>query len=244
MTFRASPSIMPDIQDHMIQCWPNEGVMGITRDQTPVPLKNCHEKPKEAFRVDPQEFYQHDIQLLIHSHPTHLGLGSTNGEPRDPRTPSLADMRAQQSLNITFGIASVDEHSCSDPLYFPDWDAPLEGEPYVYGVSDCYSVIQRWYWQTRGIKLKNFPRDFNSLYDDISLYDRYWREAGFTQVEDYDNWQDGDLVVMRFRSQVNNHGGVVVDGGENILHHINHRLSERVPLSRWNSRVSYGLRLT
>lgn len=234
-----------EIKHHMVRCWPQEGVVGITAQDQLVPLTNTHESPREAFRVDPAEFYAHDIQCLIHSHPTHLGLGSTNGEPRDPRTPSIQDMIAQQNLGVTFGIVSVDQDTCSDPLYFPDLDLPQDGVPYVYGVSDCYSVIQRWYWQERGVRLRDFPRDHNKLYSDtLSLYDRYWREAGFTIVPDYDNWQDGDILVMRYRSPVNNHGGVVVDGGVNVLHHINHRLSERVPLSRWQSRVTYGLRLS
>ena len=229
-----------DIHQYILEDYPNESVMGINENKELVKLDNIHEDPQEFFRVDSKEFYDCDIVFLIHSHTVINGKGLTmpDGSWLDPRTPSKEDMQLQLGLDIPFAIVSTDGDECSDPIYFPDYDAPLLGIEYVNGAYDCWNLVMRFFKQEYGIHIEDYPRAAghwfeDSNHKDIDVYKKY-DQYGFVEV-DIKNIKYGDLVMFQMKGSIS-HAGIYV-GDDKFIHHINKRLSSTESLPRWRNRI-------
>jgi cell wall-associated NlpC family hydrolase len=122
-------------------------------------------------------------------------------------------------------------------------EAPLVGCEYRYGSDDCYGLVRRWYWQTRGIVLRDFPRGAETADGDGNAFTAYYAEAGFLPVPLDASLEVGDMLLMRVasRNHAPNHSGVYV-GGDLLLHHLPKRLSMRESLPRYRDRVTHILR--
>lgn len=227
-----------NIKSKVIEDYPNESVIGITSDKEFIPFYNIHSDPNNFFRINPEEFYKHDIAVLIHSHTVidGIGLNSPDGSWIDPRTPSKEDMELQKALNIPFAIVSTDGDECSNPLFFPDYDSPLLGIEYINGVYDCWSLLMRFYHQKFKIKIDDYPRahshwDKRTEHADIDVYTQY-EDYGFIEVEEPEY---GDLIIFKIKDSIS-HGGIYV-GDDKFIHHISKRLSCTESLPRWRSKV-------
>ncbi|QBC44467.1 C40 family peptidase [Iodobacter fluviatilis] len=154
-----------------------------------------------------------EILAVVHSHP--------NASPE----PSPAD---RVSCNISGLPWLIVSHPPSGhQLLCPDdYQAPLLGRPFVHGVLDCYALIRDWYRQERSIVLPDFNRRDNWWLGDDNLYMDHFKEAGFAEVQDVDDWQIGDVILMQIRADKPNHGAVYLGDGI-IMHHIHGRLSGR-----------------
>lgn len=116
--------------------------------------------------------------------------------------------------------------------------APLVGREFVFGVQDCYTLIQDYYRQELGIELPDFERE-DGFWESKPLPGGGWShgrelylegfaQAGFVQVPAP---AKHDVILMQVASEVTNHGGIYLgdeDGGL-MLHHLYGQLSTRVP---------------
>lgn len=229
------------IDEIMLKAYPNEGVCGINAEGEVIEFENIAEDPRKDFKIDSQSFHKARVEFLIHSHPTHLNMAKmVSGKPIDPRTPSMSDMKTQQNLNIPFGIVSTDGQEVSEILMFPDLDAPLTGLPYVYGVYDCFSIVRRYFYQKFDKVILDYPRDYNGLFDEFSLYRKHLEASDFIEIPLWSEWKNGDLGVLKLKSRVENHA-VLYDDGQ-FLHHVNGKDSETLNFDNWKKRITLRLR--
>lgn len=226
-------------EDHCRSEYPNEACAIIVDGQV-IPTPNSAENPAAAFRIDPQHYGQAMIegrlQAVLHSHI----ITQKTSPKHDPRTPSEADLVSWIAMAIPFGISAVNTDQVSDPLWLDDnTGRPLEGREFVWGYSDCFTLVRDYYKQTLNIKLKNYPRGSGWDSEHNHIVNRY-KDCGFVEV-DKDNLQVHDLLVFQVRAPYPNHLAVVTDTNE-MLHQFADRLSGKETIAKWGNHVVLVLR--
>lgn len=120
----------------------------------------------------------------------------------------------------------------------------LEGRPFQPGEVHCYRLVQDFYLDNFGIKLRDYavPVDWDGRKFDL-IEMGFEREGGF-KVPDWNirNLQPGDILAVALRSAAPNHLCIYV--GENkILHHLYGQLSKTETLRDfWRMSTCYVLR--
>lgn len=208
-----------------------------------IPCVNQADDPTKDFAIDSALVAKYmltsKVDAILHSHPfPQLDARST---------PSAADMRGQVSTNVPWGIIDTDGEVVNDPYWLTDanLDTPLIGMQFHHGVFDCYTAVRKWFWQKRGIKLIEMPRDDLWWTKDESLYLANFEKAGWVQIS-VDSIRNGDVILGKVNSEVVNHAAVYLDNEEDgkglIYHHLPGRLSRREPANPWVNRADVVLR--
>jgi cell wall-associated NlpC family hydrolase len=156
-----------------------------------------------------------EIQLVVHSHP--------NISPK----PSQADLIGCEEsglpwLIINWPIGTTYQFEPSG------YEAPLIGREYLWGVTDCFTLIRDYYKQKFGITINDRPRDARFWHKGESLYVDNYESEGFVRIKDLKDIREHDVLLMQARSRVPNHGAIYI-GNEMILQHFEGRLSSRDP---------------
>jgi cell wall-associated NlpC family hydrolase len=214
---------------HALTEYPNE-CCGVVVDGAYVPLLNVAAVPAMDFQLSASAPIEY--QAVLHSHCA----------PAFVREPSVADMAGQIETAVPWGIVLTDGKEASGILWWGDFrlDEPLIGSSYHWYITDCWSVIRRWHWQTLGIKRQEFPRDYQEFKAGGDLFRRNTVAAGLHPIS-ADEAKTGDVVFMTIRGSVANHCGVIVQD-QLLLHHLPGRLSCREPIGRWKRLITDYLR--
>ncbi len=162
--------------------------------------------------------------------------------------PTEADLVSCEATGLPWHIVAVGKDAGEHTPTVLDWhsfepngyQAPLVGRAFFHGSLDCYGLIRDFYARELGIELLDFERqdDWWSKSDCGELYLENFDRAGFYQVDGEPEY--GDVILMQYRSDRTNHGGVYlgdkplksqldlhpIPGA--LLHHAMPRLSERV----------------
>lgn len=219
------------IKEHAVRDYPKESC-GFIVNGDYVPMWNESEEPERAFSISQHEYLNYadaGLEAVVHSHPD------------GPLSASKMDMEQCQASALPWGILITDGEICSDLVWMDDNDRPpLIGRNFVWGVTDCYTLIRDYYLEEFGVFLKEFPRE-----------DQYWLKEGIGYLEQYEEGgfyrvplsdaKPGDLFLAKILSPVENHGGVIVTN-TTILHHLYGRLSKYDVLGPWYKRMTYILR--
>lgn len=232
--------VVKALQEHAIQAYPQEAV-GLIINGEYVPKKNTHPEPDLGGVVPLRELLSvmedGSLQAICHSH------------PKGPNYPSMRDMTSQREFDLPFVIVSTDGSACLKPFAWGDQIEPadLVGRGFMHGVRDCYALIRDWFFLERGIRLGEYPRDWEWWKQGQHLYEMGFAQEGFQEISHQDVTV-GDCCLMAVRSPVPNHAAVVVENGC-ILHHATARqgydpgcLSKRQTIERWTPYVTHWLR--
>ena len=171
------------------------------------PCDNIAENKTHNFVINPLQMLEAErlgkILAYYHSH--------TLGD----ETPSMPDKINSQSTQLPSLIYSVLTKKFY--LYTPDnFKAPLIGRPFVWGISDCFSLVYDYYRYELNIVLNN--NYFRHNVDDI-LQNNYFEKDAETQgFQLVNQLQKHDILLMKIDAKVGNHVAIYL-GNEQILHH-------------------------
>ena len=113
------------------------------------PCRNLSMTAHQCFIIDPEDYVRADntgdITAIIHSHPVTQPIASE------------ADKISCEESNLPWHIVNPKTETWGyyEPCgYKPD----LIGQPWVWGVSDCWSLVRRYYKEKLNIELRDWER--------------------------------------------------------------------------------------
>jgi cell wall-associated NlpC family hydrolase len=108
----------------------------------------------------------------------------------------------------------------------------LLGRQWVWGITDCWSLVRDYYKQERGIELKDYERTITpEEFMKDPLFESYAWRTGFRELRPDEKLQTGDVLLMSILDSTLNHVAIFL--GDEVLHHLTDRLSCREPYSPW-----------
>lgn len=230
------------IEAHALADYPREAcglIVAMGDKQRYVACRNAAEDDQD-FHLPAEDYAKAEdigqVIAVVHSH-----------VDRDAQ-PSESDLVSCEATGLPWHIVSVGQDAGDSAPTVRGWhsfeptgyQAPLVGRTFHHGSLDCYGVIRDFYQRELGIFLPDFerPDDWWAKPELGELYLDNLEVAGFVQVSDGPKY--GDMILMQYRSDRTNHGGVYLGDAvlktqpdlspipNAMLHHAMPRLSERV----------------
>ena len=179
--------------------------------------KNLAEDLEDQFIIDPDDWIkaedEGEIVAVFHSHPNH------------PPTPSQADLASCEYLDLPFYIVTPET---SDWYYFEPsgYKKKLIGREWKWQVQDCWSLIEDWFKEKKGIKLKHWdrpksPKEFTNK----PLFEHGLPLTGFVELHKDDDLEIGDVLLMDTTNTGKLDHVALYIGDQTILQHCVKRLS-------------------
>jgi len=194
------------------------------------PCRNLALTDHQCFILDPEDYVKADktgeIVAVVHSHPV------------TPPIASQADKISCEQSGLPWHIVNpkTEQWGYLEPS---GYKAPILGRQWVWGITDCWSLVVDWYKEEKNIKLLDYQRpakveDF--LADPV--FERYLPSRGFKLLDPEEKLINGDVLAMSIFGQGLNHVAIFLDG--DVLHHLADRLSCKEPYSEWLLKCTGG----
>ena len=196
------------------------------------PCKNLSTYSQQCFIIDPEDYAKAEdsgkILAVIHSHPVTSPVASQ------------ADMISCEESGVIWHIVNPKTEQWG--FYKPSgYKPPLIGRHWVWGITDCWSLVRDWYKENLGITLRDWnrpttPEEFieNPVFEKCA-----WR-TGFRQLRPEERLENGALLFMSIMATGLNHVAIFLDG--DVLHHLADRISCKEPYNQWLLKCT-GMRL-
>lgn len=191
-----------------------------------VECKNKSLEPKHNFLIEPEEYLKvselGEVVACWHTHCETAPIGSK------------ADKQACKNTQVPWFIGSVykkDGHFTFDGLTLVevdnDFEMPLVGRPYVFGVFDCFSLMRDYYHRELHIDLPELPRYERIWTSEPDYMARVAQEKfGFVRIPIDEQPKIGDLYFIQTGVTGADHIGIYL-GDDRILHQTRNRLSRK-----------------
>ena len=187
------------------------------------PCNNLAITSHQCFILDPEDYVKADnagdIVGIFHSHPV------------NPPTPSQADKVSCEASGLPWYIVNPtsQEWSYLEPC---GYKPPLLGRQWVWGVTDCWSLVRDWYKENKNINLRDWERPLTPQeFNDKPLFEQCANDTNFRELESNERLLDGDVLLMSIMYPTLNHVALFFQG--DVIHHLTDRLSCREPYSEW-----------
>ena len=106
------------------------------------------------------------------------------------------------------------------------------GQPWVWGISDCWSLVRRYYKEKLNIELRDWERPTTpEEFINDPMFERCAEDTGFRELKSDEKLENGDLLFMSILANGLNHVAIFLDG--DVLHHLTDRLSCKEPYNQW-----------
>jgi len=194
------------------------------------PCRNLSAQSDEYFILDPEDYIKAnnlgEITAIIHSHPDTQPVASQ------------ADKMSCEQTKLPWHIVNPKTETWG--YYEPcGYEAPLLGRPWVWAVTDCWSLVVDWYKKEKGIKLLDYERPTRiEDFTDDPVFERYLPSRGFRLLRPEEPLINGDVLAMSILGKGLNHVAIFIDG--DVLHHSADRLSCRESYSPWLLKCTGG----
>ena len=187
------------------------------------PCRNLSMTNHQCFILDPEDYVKADnigeITAIVHSHPI------------TPPTPSQADLVSCERSNLPWYIVNpkTEQWGYCEPK---GYKAPIIGREWVWGITDCWSLVRDWYKEEKNIELRDWQRPTTpEEFIKNPMFERCAEATGFRELEPNEKLENGDLLFMSIMDAGLNHVAIFIDG--DVLHHLSSRLSCKEPYSPW-----------
>ena len=187
------------------------------------PCNNLAITDHQCFILDPEDYLKADnagdIVGIFHSHPI------------NPPTPSQADKVSCEASGLPWYIVNPtsEEWSYLEPC---GYEPPLLGRQWVWGVTDCWSLVRDWYKENKNINLRDWKRPLTPQeFNDKPLFEQCADDTNFRELQNNERLEDGDVLLMSIMYPTLNHVALFFQG--DVIHHLTDRLSCREPYSEW-----------
>ena len=187
------------------------------------PCNNLSMTQHQCFIIDPIDYVKADnlgeIIAIVHRHPI------------TPPTPSQADRISCEHSNLPWYIVNPKTEQWAD-LKPEGYKPELCGRPWVWGITDCWSLVRDWYKQEKGIELVDYERSMTpEEFLKNPLFEKYAKNTGFRELANDEALKKGDVLLMSILHPTLNHVAIFL--GDMVLHHLADRLSCKEPYSEW-----------
>jgi proteasome lid subunit RPN8/RPN11 len=213
-------AIIDAIMAHAAECQPRECcglVVTVDDTQIYVPCRNIRREP-DVFELHPVDWIAAEsagrIVKIVHSH--------VNRSP----APTQADRIGCEAHGLPWLIVSWPSGEAFE--FAPaGYEAPYVGRSFVWGMTDCFTLLRDYYRRELGILIPDFGGYTEETAVNDGLYESRFEAAGFREVFDL---RSHDVLLMNIPTAgvQAQHAAVYVGGGV-MLHHLQGRLSQRQP---------------
>ena len=242
-----APEIIEAIKLHANEAFPNESC-GFITEAGYVRVTNISSDPENTFRISAEDTVTYANAIaMVHSHPDKSAYDyRVNKRGFYPFCPSKDDLDSQISSGMTWGIVVTDGQNAMEPFFFGEFvlDLPIYGREFRHGVEDCYTIIRKWFWQNRQVKLADFSR-WDGWWDtNANLYVNNLAAAGFKRLSSTDRLQEGDCGLMMIGGrniQCLNHAFIYLGDGT-MCHHLPNRISSRDAIGGRMNEINFWAR--
>ena len=187
------------------------------------PCKNLSTYSHQCFIIDPNDFIKAEetgnILAVVHSHPVTQPVASQ------------ADKIGCENSKLPWHIVNPKTEQWG--YYEPSGYKPaLLGRPWVWGITDCWSLVRDWYKEEKNIVLRDWERPTTpEQFLDKPLFESCAWKTGFRELRPEEKLINGDVLLMSILNPTLNHVAIFLDG--DVLHHLADRISCREPYNPW-----------
>jgi len=187
------------------------------------PCKNLSTYSQQCFIIDPDDFVKAEetgnILAVIHSHPI------------TPPIASQADKISCEDSKLPWHIVNPKTEQWG--YYEPSgYKPPLIGRHWVWGITDCWSLVRDWYKEEKNIILRDWDRPTTpQQFLEKPLFESCAWRTGFRELRTDEKLINGDVLLMSILNPTLNHVAIFLDG--DVLHHLADRISCKEPYNQW-----------
>lgn len=187
-----------------------------------MPCENIAANKMEYFEISKEDYFNclklGNIVGIFHSHTARLTTGFTQD-----------DMDTAEEMEVPIYLYHLGDKSFKEYIP-PSYNVNLEGQMFIFGQQDCFSLVRHYYRQKHQIFISDYDRDEHYLHQaDNRILDNFSNE-GFVDIKIAGLPQKEDVFVFSNTRDIPQHFAIFMGQGR-VLHHPLGSLSKYDPFN-------------